>query len=85
LLISVATFNEKLLLGQGLSISPLKDAASSGAAGPRSLYDVVGQIDNQKDFQDFILSYEGNPGAVASEQIKYERHPVSLYHIRLFV
>lgn len=78
LLISVATFNEKLLLGQGLSISPLKDAASNSAAGPRSLYDVVRQIDNEKDIQDFILSHEGNPGAVASEQLKYERHPVRL-------
>lgn len=74
----IATFNEKLLLGQGLSISPLKDAASSGAVGPRSLYDVIGQIDNQKDFQDFVLSHEGNPGAVASEEVKYERHPVCL-------
>lgn len=59
-----------------MSISPLKDAASNGAVGPKSLYDVVKQIDDQKDFQDFVLSHEGNPGAVASDQIKYERHPV---------
>lgn len=56
----------------------MKDVASNGTAGPKSIYDVVKQIDNQKDFHDFVLSHEGNPGAVASEQIKYERHPVSL-------
>jgi hypothetical protein len=71
-----ATFNEKLLLGQGLSITPLDEGAGNGSIGPRSLYEVVRQIDNQKDFQDYILSYEHNPGAVTSEQIQYQRHPV---------
>ncbi|GFF45738.1 Rho GTPase activator (Rgd1), putative [Aspergillus lentulus] len=70
-----ATFNEKLLLGQGLSITPLDEGAGSGSIGPRSLYEVVRQIDNQKDFQDYILSYEHNPGAVTSEQVQYQRHP----------
>ncbi|RHZ70525.1 hypothetical protein CDV55_104767 [Aspergillus turcosus] len=70
-----ATFNEKLLLGQGLSITPLDEGAGNGSIGPRSLYEVIRQIDNQKDFQDYILSYEHNPGAVTSEQIQYQRHP----------
>ena len=47
------------------------------AVGPKSLYEVIHQIDNQKDYHDYILSHEGNPGAVAKEQIKYECHPVS--------
>lgn len=67
-----ATFNEKLLVGQGLSISPLKDGAT---AGSKSLYEVVQHVDNQKDFHDYILSHESNPNAVASEQIQYHRHP----------
>ncbi|EAW09221.1 putative Rho GTPase activator (Rgd1) [Aspergillus clavatus NRRL 1] len=70
-----ATFNEKLLLGQGLSITPLDDGTGGSAIAPKSLYEVVRQIDNQKDFQDFILSYEHNPGAVTSDQIQYQRHP----------
>ena len=62
-------------MGQGLSISPLKDGAT---AGPKSLYEVVQHVDNQKDFHDYILSHESNPNAVASEQIQYHRHPVRL-------
>ncbi|KAL3472651.1 hypothetical protein BJX99DRAFT_211608 [Aspergillus californicus] len=66
------TFNEKLLLGQGLSISPLKEA---DAVSSKSLREVISQIDNQKDFHDFVLSHESSPGAVTSEQVKYNRHP----------
>jgi hypothetical protein len=72
----VATFSEKLLLGQGLCISPLKAGAETGALAPKSLAEVVRQVDNQKDLHDYILSHEGNPGAVTSDQVQYERHPV---------
>ncbi|KAL4939061.1 hypothetical protein BDV06DRAFT_199593 [Aspergillus oleicola] len=67
------TFNEKLLLGQGLSISPLRDGET--AATPKSLREVIQQIDNQKDYHDYVLSHEFSPGAVTSEQIHYHRHP----------
>ncbi|KAJ5668025.1 uncharacterized protein N7477_006595 [Penicillium maclennaniae] len=70
-----ATFSEKLLLSQGLCISPLKAGAETGAFAPKSLAEVVRQVDNQKDLHDYILSHEGNPGAVTSEQVQYERHP----------
>ncbi|KAE8139630.1 hypothetical protein BDV38DRAFT_269787 [Aspergillus pseudotamarii] len=70
-----ATFNEKLLLGQGLSISPLKDSAVNAAAAPKSLSEVIQEIDNEKDYRDYVLSHQNNPGAVTSDQIKYERHP----------
>ncbi|KAJ9286303.1 hypothetical protein DTO021C3_6196 [Paecilomyces variotii] len=66
-----ASFNEKLLLGTGLCVSPLKDAA----AGPKSLREVIHQIDNQKDFNDYVLSHSGNPGAVTAPEVKYEPHP----------
>ncbi|KAJ5594462.1 uncharacterized protein N7459_000670 [Penicillium hispanicum] len=69
-----ATFSEKLLLGQGLCISPMKSETNGGLA-PKSLADVVRQVDNQKDLHEYILSHEGNPGAVSSEEVKYERHP----------
>ncbi|KAJ5114677.1 hypothetical protein NUU61_000436 [Penicillium alfredii] len=70
-----ATFSEKLLLGQGLCVSPLRPDGNNAALGPKSLAEVVRQVDNQRDLDDFILSHEGNPGAVASEEVKYERHP----------
>ncbi|KAL2866020.1 putative Rho GTPase activator (Rgd1) [Aspergillus lucknowensis] len=69
------TFNEKLLLGQGLSISPLKEGGENAGIAPKSLREVIQQIDNQKDFHDYVLSHESNPGALTSEQIKYLRHP----------
>ncbi|KAI9374666.1 hypothetical protein BJX61DRAFT_532213 [Aspergillus egyptiacus] len=69
------TFNEKLLLGQGLSITPLKDESENASAAPKSLREVIQQIDNHKDFHDFVLSHEFSPGAVTSEQIQYQRHP----------
>lgn len=74
---SIATFNEKLLLGQGLAISPLKDGSANPALAPKSLYEVVSQIDNEKDFNEYVLSHERNPAAVTSDQIQYKRHPVS--------
>ncbi|KAL4922185.1 hypothetical protein BDW62DRAFT_173140 [Aspergillus aurantiobrunneus] len=67
------TFNEKLLLGQGLSISPLKEGESAATA--KSLREVIQQIDNQKDYHDYVLSHEFSPGAVTSEQVQYHRHP----------
>ncbi|KAL3454030.1 hypothetical protein BJX65DRAFT_301826 [Aspergillus insuetus] len=69
------TFNEKLLLGQGLSISPLKEGGDSATIAPKSLREVIQTIDNQKDYHDFVLSHEFNSGAINSEQIKYHRHP----------
>ncbi|KAJ5162354.1 hypothetical protein N7492_007746 [Penicillium capsulatum] len=69
-----ATFSEKLLLGQGICVSPIK-SESTNALAPKSLAEVVRQVDNQKDLHDYILSHEGNPGAVTSEEVKYERHP----------
>ncbi|RDW86160.1 putative Rho GTPase activator (Rgd1) [Aspergillus mulundensis] len=68
------TFNEKLLLGQGLSISPLKETGD-GVSATKSLREVIQQIDNQKDYHDYVLSHEFSPGAVTSDQIQYHRHP----------
>lgn len=47
--------------------------AENGALAPKSLAEVVRQVDNQKDFHDFILSHEGE--ATTAPEAKYERHP----------
>ncbi len=49
-----ASFNEKLLLSNGLSISPLK---SSQKPDLRSLREVVTAIDNERDLNDHLSSY----------------------------
>ena len=70
---SLASFNEKLLLGNGLCVSPLSGQIGPG---PRSLRDVVYQIDNTKDFDNFVSSFSSKVGQKPTD-IKYERHPVS--------
>ncbi|KAL2009178.1 hypothetical protein VTN00DRAFT_7372 [Thermoascus crustaceus] len=75
-----ATFNEKLLLGKGLCVSPLKNGQSNGAVGPKSLREVIQQIDNQKDLNDYVLSHSSNPGVTSSAEIRYERHPTLASH-----
>lgn len=42
----------------------------------KSLAEVVRQVDNQKDLHEYILSHEGNPGAVTAPEVQYQRHPV---------
>lgn len=49
--------------------------ADNGSIAPKSLAEVVRQVDNQKDFHDYVLSHEGNPGAITGPEVKYERHP----------
>lgn len=65
-----ATFNEKLLLGNGLAVSPL-----TGESGThKSLRDVIIDIDNEKDFHSFVGSHANKIPARPSE-IRYEQHP----------
>ena len=65
-----ASFNERLLLGNGLCVSPLK---GQNEQGPRSLRDVVFQIDNERDLNGYIASHASrvpNTGDIA-----YKPHP----------
>jgi len=71
-----ASFNEKLILSNGLSISPIQANGNDQASQSRSLRDAVYAIDNEKDLSSFISSYAPNVPPRASE-IKYEKHPVS--------
>ncbi|KAH8662241.1 putative GTPase-activating protein [Xylariales sp. PMI_506] len=66
-----ASFNEKLLLSNGLVISPLKNQA-----GPtRSLKEVIQAVDNSKDLEDYLTSFYSKVPPKSSEP-KYERNPV---------
>lgn len=69
-----ASFNEKLLLSNGLVISPLKSATQPGQHS-RSLKEVVQAIDNKKDLENYIISFHSKVPARSSEA-KYERNPV---------
>ena len=73
LLISpLASFNERLLLSNGLCVSPLKGQSNDSRS--RSLRDVAYQIDNAKDLNNYVSSFASKVGNW--EEIKYERHPV---------
>lgn len=65
-----ASFNEKLLLSNGLSISPLKKDADI-----RSLRDIVAAINNDRDMTDFVVSHHKSVPPRTGEP-KYERHTV---------
>ncbi|WPG98967.1 RhoGAP-domain-containing protein [Acrodontium crateriforme] len=66
-----ATFNEKLLLGNGLTVSPLND--KDGPASQRSLREVIQGIDNESDFNTFIGSHSSKVNRPTD--IQYEQHP----------
>ena len=70
----VASFNEKLLLGNGLCVSPLK--GQNNDQSPRSLRDVVFQIDNTHDLNSYISSFSPRAGQRPAD-IRYQPHPVS--------
>ncbi|EED13925.1 Rho GTPase activator (Rgd1), putative, partial [Talaromyces stipitatus ATCC 10500] len=67
-----AAFNERHLLGKGLCVTPLKNGPSDG---PKSLREVVHEIDSTKDFNQHILTFEGSSGAVKAPEVQYHRHP----------
>ncbi|KAI0188041.1 putative GTPase-activating protein [Xylaria flabelliformis] len=69
-----ASFNEKLLLSNGLVISPLRNPTSQSQYPP-SLKEVIHSIDNTKDLEDFIVSFHSKLPPKPSEP-KYERNPV---------
>ncbi|KUJ07371.1 RhoGAP-domain-containing protein [Mollisia scopiformis] len=66
-----ASFNEKLLLSNGLNVSPLK--GSEPGSQSRSLREVVHAIDNDHDLGTYISSFATKvPKAVPD--IQYEKH-----------
>lgn len=75
----VASFNEKLLLSNGLSISPLKaqKGQQQGQSDARSLREIVLAINSESDLNDF-LSANHSKVPPRSGEPRYERHPVCL-------
>ncbi|GAB7353488.1 hypothetical protein MBLNU459_g3939t1 [Dothideomycetes sp. NU459] len=71
-----ATFNEKLLLGNGLAVSPLAPADGSLSAH-RSMRDIVLNIDNTRDFHTYISSHASKI-PIRTSDIRYEQHPTLL-------
>lgn len=69
----LAAFNEKLLLGNGLAVSPLPTDGDDNRSN-RSLRDIVADIDNEADFHAFVGGHVGKIPARPSE-IQYEPHP----------
>jgi Rho GTPase-activating protein RGD1 len=68
---NIASFNERLLLGNGLLISPLAE----GDNPRKGLRDIIAQIDNERDFHSYITSFTSQ--VPPPRDIKYEKHPVS--------
>lgn len=70
-----ANLNEKLSLGNGLCVSPLKSQANGIISDVKSLRDIAQQVNNEKDFKDYILGFSNKAGSRTTD-IKYEKHPV---------
>lgn len=69
-----ASLNEQLLLRNGLSVSPLKNQTRGTTPESKSLREVAQQIDNDRDFRDYIMTFSNKAGSRPPE-IKYEKHP----------
>lgn len=67
-----ASFSEKLLLSNGLSISPIKSAQKPDA---RSLREVVTSIDTERDLNNHLATFYTKVPPKTGEP-KYERHAV---------
>ena len=70
-----ASFNEKLLLSNGLVISPLKNHSNLAGQHSRSLKEVIQAVDNAKDLEDHLVSFHSQVPPTGNEP-RYERNPV---------
>jgi len=57
-------------------MSPIRDEGDSPSGGPLSMRDMIGQIDNERDFQTYVTSQTSTLPPRPAE-IRYEKHPVS--------
>jgi hypothetical protein len=74
----LASFNERLLLSNGLSVSPIQGPGAQGSSAQRSLRQAASSIDNDKDLNDYVTAQHRSVPPNTGE-IKYERNPVSDY------
>jgi hypothetical protein len=68
-----ASINERLLLGNGIAVSPLP-ASDPSAPVQHSLRDIVLDIDNKADFENYLSGHVSKI-PVRTSDIKYEQHP----------
>ena len=71
---TAASANERLLLNNGLSVSPLNGPVN-GTTPQRSLREVVHQIDNERDLNSYVAGFASKVPPRASD-IRYQPHPV---------
>jgi hypothetical protein len=71
----IASYNEKLLLHNGLCISPLSSAGDTQPQHGRSLKEAVALIDNERDLNSYVASHFSKV-PVRSPDIIYEKHQV---------
>ncbi|KND88063.1 RHO GTPase-activating protein RGD1 [Tolypocladium ophioglossoides CBS 100239] len=69
-----AAFNEKLLLGNGLIVSPFKSPGGDNMSQPRSLRQAVAAIDNVRDLNEFVAVQHTK--VQPNYEVKYERNPL---------
>ncbi|KAI9754438.1 MAG: SET domain-containing protein 4 [Chaenotheca gracillima] len=69
-----ASFNEKLILSNGICVSPIKAQQPGSAQEPRSLREVIHSIDNERDLRSHIVGLSGKLPPKQSD-IQYRQHP----------
>ncbi|KAF5659733.1 GTPase-activating beta-chimerin [Fusarium heterosporum] len=69
-----ASFNERLLLSNGLSVSPIQGPGGQSSSSQRSLRQAASSIDNEKDLNDYVTAQHRSVPPNTGE-IKYERNP----------
>lgn len=69
----VASFNEKLVVNNGQVVSP-QPLRGSTTQLPPSMNQLIYQINNEKDFDDYILKHASKVPSVRSD-LQYVKHP----------
>jgi hypothetical protein len=73
LLIPKASFNEKLVVNNGQVVSP-QPLKGSTTQTPPSMNRLIHQIDNDRDFDDYILK-NASKGPMTRSELQYVKHP----------
>lgn len=68
-----AALNERLVLGNGLCVNPLKTDGTESVPRARSLREITLSIDNERDLHQYVLENQTQMDAKTPE-IKYEKH-----------
>ncbi|RAR00703.1 RhoGAP-domain-containing protein [Stemphylium lycopersici] len=68
-----ASFNEKLVVNNGQVVTP-QPLKGSAAHAPPSINQLIYQINNEKDFDDFVLS-QASKAPLHKSELQYVKHP----------